>query len=351
VLRQWAIAVALVLTWATTTRADVFRPAYLELRQTSAETYDVMWKVPAQGDTLRLAIRLVFPEGTVNLSEPRGHFTGDGFLERWSIRRAGGLANGKVRIDGLPGTVTDVLARVERRGARAVLPVNENSEPVATMGGSRTLVLDWCRRYVLGYRADRGVRRTLVLQFGARTGSESFGPGPLRPGQDVRGISPVVARAARHCQPGRRRRAARATTGDVEGMRLRRFTFTWNRGIRGALSGSRRVVLDPGHVARLARSFERHALGESPRFRDGDASRGLTSPCSGQPSRQGSDPLSGGSTTRTDNDQAASAGVGGESGIRTLLLPLESVSYRFHDATVAVNAGDAMAHCPLLPAR
>ena len=86
-LRRWTIAVALMLSWATTTRADVFRPAYLELRQTSVETYDVMWKVPAQGDTLRLAIHVVFPEGTVNLSKPRGNFVGDGFVERWTIRR------------------------------------------------------------------------------------------------------------------------------------------------------------------------------------------------------------------------------------------------------------------------
>ena len=113
-LRQWSVAIALMLTWATTARADVFRPAYLELRQTSAETYDVMWKVPAQGDTLRLAIHVVFPAGTVNLSEPRGSFAGGGFVERWSIRREGGLANGTVRIDGLPGAITDVLARVER---------------------------------------------------------------------------------------------------------------------------------------------------------------------------------------------------------------------------------------------
>ena len=73
-LRRWAVAIALVLTGVIAVRADVFRPAYLELRQTSAETYDVMWKVPAQGDTLRLAIHVVFPEGTVNLSEPRGTF-------------------------------------------------------------------------------------------------------------------------------------------------------------------------------------------------------------------------------------------------------------------------------------
>ena len=113
-LRRSTVAVALMLTAATAVRADVFRPAYLELRQTSADTYDVMWKVPAQGDTLRLAIHVVFPAGTVNVSEPRGSFVGDGFVERWTIRRASGLAGEHVRIEGLPGTITDVLARVER---------------------------------------------------------------------------------------------------------------------------------------------------------------------------------------------------------------------------------------------
>ena len=65
-------------------------------------------RYPAAGHTR------VFPAGTVNLSEPRGSFAGGGFVERWSIRREGGLANGTVRIEGLPGAITDVLARVER---------------------------------------------------------------------------------------------------------------------------------------------------------------------------------------------------------------------------------------------
>ncbi|HEY6240507.1 MAG TPA: HupE/UreJ family protein [Burkholderiales bacterium] len=104
-----AIALLLVApAWA-----DIFRPAYLELRQKDADTYDVTWKVPAQGD-LRLAIHVVFPEGTVALTEPRGAFLGDGFVERWTVRRPGGLANTDVRIEGLPGSITDVLARVER---------------------------------------------------------------------------------------------------------------------------------------------------------------------------------------------------------------------------------------------
>ncbi len=35
--------------------AHEVRPGYLELRQTGAETFDVLWKVPAQGN-LKLSI-------------------------------------------------------------------------------------------------------------------------------------------------------------------------------------------------------------------------------------------------------------------------------------------------------
>jgi hypothetical protein len=43
-------------------------------------------------------------------------------------------------------------------------------------------------------------------------------------------------------------------------------------------------------------------------------------------------------------------GTGGKSGIRTLAAPLDSVSCRFHNARVAVDARIAVAPCPLLPA-
>jgi hypothetical protein len=41
---------------------------------------------------------------------------------------------------------------------------------------------------------------------------------------------------------------------------------------------------------------------------------------------------------------------GGEGGIRTRQDPLDSVSYRFHNARAAVDASNAVAPCPLLPA-
>src|SRR5262249_48337727 len=94
-------------------RADIFRPAYLEIRETGADQYDVLWKVPAQGD-LRLAAQVRFPDDTRNVSAPVGVFSDGAHLERWRILRDGGLAGQVVRIEGMAAGVTDVIARIER---------------------------------------------------------------------------------------------------------------------------------------------------------------------------------------------------------------------------------------------
>jgi hydrogenase/urease accessory protein HupE len=111
-----ALALALLLLChATGARGDVFRPAYLELRETGDGRYDVLWKVPARGEDLRLAAYVRFPDDTVSLSDPRGIFRGGAHVERWQVRREGGLVGQTVRIEGLAGGVTDVIVRVERQ--------------------------------------------------------------------------------------------------------------------------------------------------------------------------------------------------------------------------------------------
>ena len=95
-------------------RAHEVRPGYLELEQTGADTFDVLWKVPAAGANLRLGIYVRFPEDSVVTREPIGRFVGDSFVERWSIRHAGGLVDRAVHIDGLATTMTDVIVRFER---------------------------------------------------------------------------------------------------------------------------------------------------------------------------------------------------------------------------------------------
>lgn len=94
-------------------QADVFQPAFLQLKQTDAETYDVLWKVPARGEE-RLALYVKLPTDTVNISEPRGAFIAGNHVERWRVRHPGGLTGQTISVDGLAGSGVDVLARIER---------------------------------------------------------------------------------------------------------------------------------------------------------------------------------------------------------------------------------------------
>lgn len=108
-----ALWLALLLVPAAL-RGHEVRPAYLELRETGGDRWDVLWKIPGRGDELRLGIYVELPAGSRNLSEPRGMFSEGSFVERWSFERSGGLAGGVIRIAGLEATMTDVLVRVER---------------------------------------------------------------------------------------------------------------------------------------------------------------------------------------------------------------------------------------------
>jgi hydrogenase/urease accessory protein HupE len=94
--------------------AHEVRPAYLELRQTSPETYDAFWKVPGQGENLRLGLYVEFPAGSTNVTAPRASMANNAFTERWTVKRAGGLTGGTIHIAGLTATMTDVLVRLER---------------------------------------------------------------------------------------------------------------------------------------------------------------------------------------------------------------------------------------------
>jgi len=93
--------------------SDELRPGYLEMRQTSSGSYNLLFKIPARGEDLRLAIYVKLPEGTQDTGLPRASFSDGAYVERRTIRRDGGLAGQPVSIEGLSATSTDVLVRVE----------------------------------------------------------------------------------------------------------------------------------------------------------------------------------------------------------------------------------------------
>jgi hydrogenase/urease accessory protein HupE len=101
----------LVASLPSTAHAHEVRPGYLEVRQVDAESFDVLWKVPAKGEyRLRLHARL--PEECTGAPN-QGSFVGGAFVERWRATCPGGLVGRAIDIEGLSATRTDVLARIE----------------------------------------------------------------------------------------------------------------------------------------------------------------------------------------------------------------------------------------------
>ena len=105
-----AVLCALVVQPA---RSDELRPGYLELRQTDPGTYSLLFKIPARGEDLRLAVYVKLPEGTHDVGAPRISFGDGAYVERRTIRRDGGLTGHAISIEGLSATSTDVLVRIE----------------------------------------------------------------------------------------------------------------------------------------------------------------------------------------------------------------------------------------------
>jgi hypothetical protein len=99
---------------AAPARADVFRPAYLQLQQLDAETYDVKWKLPALDAQTTLRVKPLFPPGTVETQPRHSIYANGAMTQRWRVRVPGGLEGKPITFSGLAATNLDVLVRVER---------------------------------------------------------------------------------------------------------------------------------------------------------------------------------------------------------------------------------------------
>ncbi len=122
------LTVVLLGTLAQPVVAHEVRPAYLEMVQQDAETWDLLFKVPAAGEDLRFGLYLRLPADVQRLGPLTGEFSGRAHVERSRIRRPGGLDGAVISVDGLSGTLTDVLVRLERAdGTSQVLRLTPDS--------------------------------------------------------------------------------------------------------------------------------------------------------------------------------------------------------------------------------
>lgn len=146
-MRRLLLLIVLIV-FAQAAWSHEVRPAYLEIQQTSTETYDILWKVPGQGENMRFGLYLELPARCTNLTPPRGVMINNSFTERWSITCEEGLDGDTIRIAGLSGTMTDVLVRMERLSGSMQITRLTPSSPLFVVD-TQANAMDVVRSYTL----------------------------------------------------------------------------------------------------------------------------------------------------------------------------------------------------------
>ncbi len=109
------IAVALLapLGRPSTSQAHEIRPAYLEIKETAAGQFNLLWRTPVTAG-MRLPLALKLRDDVRNVKEPVVQELTDSLVERrWIRAGANGLAGARIEFPGLQLTITDVLVRFE----------------------------------------------------------------------------------------------------------------------------------------------------------------------------------------------------------------------------------------------
>ena len=158
-MRRLLAAVLLVLLGLVpAARAHEARPAYLEIKETGAGRYDLLWRTPVLAG-MRLPIVLKVPDGVVNVTEPTVQELTDSLLERRQIDAGkAGLAGKRIEFVGLQGTITDVLVRVELLDGTKTTTIVRPSQPWVEFTAAQGAIA------VLGAYIGHGIRHIL---FGA----------------------------------------------------------------------------------------------------------------------------------------------------------------------------------------
>jgi hydrogenase/urease accessory protein HupE len=99
--------------FSTSVEAHRLQPAYLEINEHTAGTFNILWKRPLVGNK-PMNIYPQLPAGCSNLTEPALRPSNTAAIERWLVDCGeGGMTNETIVIDGLSATQTDTLLRIE----------------------------------------------------------------------------------------------------------------------------------------------------------------------------------------------------------------------------------------------
>ncbi len=174
-MRRLGLLLLLGMGLALPAAADEFRPAYLQLRQLDASTYEVLWKLPALDESTTLKLRPQFPPGTQAITPLRSSYAAGTAVQRWRVQVDGGLAGKAIEFPNLAASRIDVLVRVERSDGTAqvgrVLPLAPRFVVTASPGAlevAQTYTVLGIEHILTGFDHLLFVLALLILVQGTR---------------------------------------------------------------------------------------------------------------------------------------------------------------------------------------
>ena len=149
----------LLLLLAGAALAHETRPGFLELREGSPGTYDLLWKKPSGGE-VEIFIAPILPKECRTAASGGQRITPGAVIVRGTLRCEGGIAGRTIAIDGLETTVTDVIVRVHHADGRLESHVLKPQSPAVALA---------LPGYVVGsLGAFWTIQRTVALLGGLR---------------------------------------------------------------------------------------------------------------------------------------------------------------------------------------
>ena len=110
------VLLLLCIGMAAPAAADNFSPAFLQLTERNATTYDVRWKTPARDEQTVLPVQPVFPGGTRFVEPLVSTYAGGTAVMIGRIAVPGGLAGKEIKFEGLTQSRGEVLVSASPAG-------------------------------------------------------------------------------------------------------------------------------------------------------------------------------------------------------------------------------------------
>lgn len=118
-LASLCLALAVIFGSVSNGASHALDPGYLNLQPLSGDSWRAFWRKPTVGATpMQIEARL--PEQCTPATAPPPRFDGKAWVSQWVATCTGGLSGGRIAIEGLEATRTDVLVRIENPGSQVV---------------------------------------------------------------------------------------------------------------------------------------------------------------------------------------------------------------------------------------